>query len=138
MVVVTIIGLLCAIALPAFKKLRERSANTLLSNELRVASGALNYYVFEKGTWPPDGAGGWPSELTGYLPPPDRWNQPTPIGGTWSWALNVDNNLASLRITNHLAPASQVAKFDKMIDDGDPATGSLLASGQTLIYILEK
>jgi type II secretory pathway pseudopilin PulG len=137
-VIVTIIGLLTAIAIPAYKKLQERSVNTLVFNEMRVASGALQYFVFEKGYWPPDGAGGWPPELLGYLPPPDRWHQPTPIGGTWAWSLNSDNTAASLRINNYTAPASQIAKIDELMDDGGIATGSLLTSGQTLIYVLEK
>jgi prepilin-type N-terminal cleavage/methylation domain-containing protein len=137
-VAVTIIGLLSAIAIPAYKKLNERSVNTVVSNELRIASGALQYYAIEKGTWPPDGAGGWPHELTGYLPPPDRWSLPTPIGGTWAWALNTEDAVASLRINNHLASVSQVTNLDKMVDDGDLTTGALLVSGSTLVYVLEK
>ncbi|MFA6961294.1 MAG: type II secretion system protein [Opitutaceae bacterium] len=137
-VVVTIIGLLAAIAIPAYQKLKQRSANTAVNNDLRVASGALEYYVLDKGSWPPDGAGGWPNELIGYLPPPDRWNLPTPIGGTWSWAINTDNTLASLRINNFTATPSQVADLDKMNDDGDLTTGKLFTSGQSLIYVLEK
>lgn len=138
MVVVTIVGILAAIAIPAYKKLKERSVNTVVSNELRVASGALHYYAFEKGTWPPDGAGGWPQEMTGYLPPPDRWSLPTPIGGSWAWSLNSDDTVASLRINNHLASVAQVASLDKMVDDGDLNTGGLFTSGRNLVYVLEK
>lgn len=137
-VVVTIIGLLAAIAIPAFKKLKERSVNTLVFNELRVASGAVQHFVIEKGYWPTDGAGGWPDEVLGYLPPPDRWHQPTPIGGTWAWALNSDNTLASIRINNPTAPLSQITNIDQMIDDGNTETGSIILSGQSLIYVLEK
>ncbi len=136
-VVVTVIGILCSLAIPAYKKLLRHSTNTLMSNELRVASGALEYYAFDKGTWPPDGKGGWPSELTGYLPPPDRWSQPTPIGGTWAWALNSDNTAASLRINNYTISDDQVADIDKLIDDGNSTSGNLFKSGQTLVYVLQ-
>lgn len=137
-VVVAVIGLLVSIAIPGYKKITERSNNTVMSNDFRAATGALEHYVFEKGGWPPDGAGGWPSELNGYLPPPDRWNRPTPIGGTWSWALNTDGTAAALRISNFTAPASQVLKLDTMIDNGDIATGTCFVVGSTLVYTLEK
>ena len=137
-VIVTIIGLLSAIALPAYQKLQRRSTNTALSNEIRVVAGALDFNVFEKGTWPPDGAGGWPEELTGYLPPPDRWSKPTPIGGTWAWALNTDDALASLRINDYTISADQTLDLDKMIDDGDLTTGNLVKSGPSLVYVLQR
>lgn len=137
-VIVTVIGLLCAIAIPAYGKLQQRSINTLLSNELRVASGALEYYVFDKGSWPPDGDGSWPAELTGYLPPPDRWHKPTPIGGTWAWALNTDDTVASLRINNYTVTAAQITAIDRMIDDGDPLAGKVMIAGHSLVYVLER
>ncbi|MDF3058452.1 MAG: pulG 1 [Rariglobus sp.] len=137
-VAVTIIGLLAAIAVPAYSKLKERSINTLMGNEIRAAAGALNYYAFEKGHWPPDGDGGWPSELTGYLPPPDRWNRPTPIGGNWMWSLNSDEAIASLRVNNYVIPQNQMVNLDRMIDNGDVGTGGLFVSGTALVYVLEK
>ncbi|CAM2941809.1 type II secretion system protein [Rariglobus hedericola] len=138
MVVVTMIGLLCAIAVPAYRKLQRRSVNTLTSNELRVASGALEYYVTDKGIWPPDGDGGIPAELIGYLPPPDRWNKPTPIGGSWSWSINTDGAAAALRINNFTALDDQIAAIDQMIDNGDTSSGTLFRSGQSLIYVLQQ
>jgi type IV pilus assembly protein PilA len=137
-VVVVVIGLLAAIAVPGYKKIIQRSTNTTMSSDIRAATGALEHYVFENGSWPPDGAGGWPTELTGYLPPPDRWNRPTPIGGTWSWALNTDGTTAALRISDFTAPANQVLKLDSMIDDGDLTTGTSFVIGNTLVYTLEK
>jgi len=137
-VVVAVLGLLVAIAIPGYKKITERTTNTVMTNDFRAAAGALEHYVFEKGGWPPDGAGGWPAELTGYLPPPDRWTRPTPIGGTWSWALNTDDTVAALRISNFTIPTSQLLKLDAMIDDGSIETGTCFVAGTTLVYALEK
>jgi len=72
-----------------------------------------------------------------YLPPPNRWNRPTPIGGTWAWALNSDNTTASLRINNYTIPEDQVADLDKLIDDGNLASGNLFTSGQSLVFVLQ-
>ena len=137
-VIVTIIGLLAAIALPVYGKLQRKSVNTLMTNELRIASGALEFYVFENGVWPPDGAGGWPTELTGYLPPPDRWNKPSPVGGRWSWALDTDGTAASLRINNFTANTDQINELDYMMDDGSTTTGNLIVSETSLVYMLQK
>ena len=137
-VAVTILGLLAAVAIPVFGKLTKKSVNTLINNEFRVASTAVNHYHFENGSWPPDGAGGWPSELTGYLPPPDRWNQPTPIGGKWAWALNSDSATAALKINDYTVSSAQVLNLDQMIDDGALETGDLIVADTSLVYVLQK
>ncbi len=137
-VVVAVLGLLVAIAIPGYKKITERATNTVMTNDFRAVTGALEHYSLEQGAWPPDGAGGWPTELTGYLPPPDRWNKPSPIGGTWSWSLNTDDTVAAVRITNFTVPTSQLRKLDSMIDDGSIETGICFVAGTTLVYALEK
>jgi prepilin-type N-terminal cleavage/methylation domain-containing protein len=137
-VVVAILGVLVSIAIPGYKKITERSTNTVMSNDFRAVTGALEHYALEQGSWPPDGGGGWPAELTGYLPPPDRWNRPTPIGGKWSWALDGDDAVAAVRISNFTAPISQLLKLDAMIDDGSIETGTSFVTGTTLVYALEK
>lgn len=46
MIVVVIIGLLAAMAIPAFQKVRENSQNKAITNNLRqIASGAQQYFL---------------------------------------------------------------------------------------------
>ena len=52
MVVVVIIGLLAAIALPAFRIVRERSLASRLANDFRQSAAAFQTYTLEYGTWP--------------------------------------------------------------------------------------
>ena len=61
MIVVVIIGLLAALALPAFQKIWRNSKYTTFINDLRVFKDALNTCVFETGN-PNQGSG------TGTLP----------------------------------------------------------------------
>jgi len=138
MIAVTLIGILATLALPLYSKMHKKTNNTLMQNELRVASAALEIYTFENGGWPPDGSGGWPTEVLDYLPPPDRWNEPSPFGGSWAWSANSDGVAASLRINNFTATPEQIKTLDKTIDDGDPTSGILLSNGTSLIYVLEK
>jgi prepilin-type N-terminal cleavage/methylation domain-containing protein len=140
MIVVVMIGILAAIAIPAFQKLTKRSQNTAFVNDLRIASEAIQRYSLETGDWPPDGGGTLPVQLTGYLPPPDRWSLPTPVGGLWAMSRGATSTdfRASLTVSGYVGGTARAAEIDKQIDDGDPATGFLQASGTTLTYVLER
>ena len=55
MIVVMIIGLLAAIALPGFQKARESSQENACINNLRVIEGAKDQYAIEEGLTTGDG-----------------------------------------------------------------------------------
>jgi prepilin-type N-terminal cleavage/methylation domain-containing protein len=140
MIVVVMIGILGAIAIPAFQKLTKRSQNTAFVNDLRIASEAIQRYSLEMGDWPPDGGGSLPAQLIGYLPPPDRWTLPTPVGGLWALSRGVTSTdfRASLTVNGYVGGTARAAEIDRQIDDGDPATGFLQADGTKLTYVLER
>jgi type IV pilus assembly protein PilA len=50
MIVVVIIGLLAAMAIPAFQKVRENSQNKTIVNNLRQLYAAAQQYFLEKGS----------------------------------------------------------------------------------------
>lgn len=50
MIVVVIIGLLAAMAIPAFNKVREQSRQKAIINNLRQVSSAGQQYILENGT----------------------------------------------------------------------------------------
>jgi prepilin-type N-terminal cleavage/methylation domain-containing protein len=138
MIAVVLIGLLAALAIPAFKHLTTRANDTLFINELRVASHSLERYALEKGDWPPDGGGGWPPEMEGYLPPPARWHQQTPLGGFWSWTRDNDGINAALRITGYTGGETRALRIDRMFDDGDLAAGYLQGTAANLVYVMQR
>ena len=49
MIVVAIIAMLAAIAIPAFQKVRRASQDSAVTNNLRQLSGAANQYFLERG-----------------------------------------------------------------------------------------
>jgi type IV pilus assembly protein PilA len=49
MIVVTIIGLLAALAIPAFQKVRAKSQDTAVLNNIRLLAAAADQYYMEKG-----------------------------------------------------------------------------------------
>jgi type II secretion system protein G len=52
MVVVAIIGLLAAIAIPSFLKSRRQSKLSIARNDLRIISAGIDALAFDTGQWP--------------------------------------------------------------------------------------
>ena len=84
MVVVGIIGLLAALALPAFQRVRRASQNARVVNDLRVFSQAFETYNSINGFWPNNASPGAiplaPIAMAGDFKA-DTWKNPTTIGG---------------------------------------------------------
>lgn len=137
-IIITLIGVLAALAAPAYQRLVSHSRNLLFQNELRVAAQALETYAMEKGDWPPDGGGGWPPPVMDYLPPPARWHLPTPVGGHWGWARGVDGAEAALQISGYTGGLARGLALDRRIDDGDLTAGIFRGTSDKLLYILQE
>ncbi len=88
MIVVAIIGLLAALALPSFQKARINSQNSAFKNDLRIIEAAINQCIFDTKSYPADvNEMIIPEELIPYLKNMD-WSIPTPIGGHWDYDYN--------------------------------------------------
>jgi prepilin-type N-terminal cleavage/methylation domain-containing protein len=135
-IVVTIIGLLAALSLPALSRIHRKSQNTRFINDLRVALGAVEAHVLETGRFPPDGSAGFPAELASSFPP-RRWGQQTPVGGRWDWDFEQFGVTAGLSVYQPTASEEQMREIDAQIDDGDLATGSFRARSNGYISIME-
>ncbi|MBI5766557.1 MAG: type II secretion system protein [Verrucomicrobia bacterium] len=147
-VVVFIISLLVAIAVPTLKKVQFNSRATTVANDLRVFSSALQHYVQEKGEWPGGGSepGVFPPGMDGYLRE-SNWARPTPIGGRYTWAPNswhqgerhraaiVISTVAGSPVTED---RNQLIDLDRKIDDGNLETGNLrLGFRNYPVFVLE-
>ena len=126
MVVVVIIGLLAAIAIPAFNRVKERSLASRMINDLRQIEAAFQRYALENGGLPPPGAPGVePAGMTGYLP--ISYTQITAVGGNFSWSGSPNNRI--YLINTPAAAQSIMQRVDDIIDDGNLATGNFKTSG---------
>jgi prepilin-type N-terminal cleavage/methylation domain-containing protein len=138
MVVVVLVGVLAALALPLHYRLSTRSQTARFQNDLRVASQAIEVYTVENGDWPPDGGGGWPEAVMDYLPAPARWSLPTPVGGQWSWSRDAAGVAAALRVTGHKGGETLALELDRLIDDGNLTAGLFRGTSDELLYILQE
>lgn len=136
MIVVVIIGLLAAIAVPAFIRSRQASRQTAFINDLRIGRDAFETYAMENGSWPPDGVAGIPAEMNDVLTPA-RWTASTPIGGLWDWDFNQFGFTAGLSVRQPLVDDVEMAMIDAKIDDGNLTTGLFQRRSQGFIYVLE-
>jgi prepilin-type N-terminal cleavage/methylation domain-containing protein len=135
-VVVGIISIVIAIAVPASSQLLLQARSTAVENDLRVFSAAFQAYANEHGDWP-EGDGtpaGIPPGMTGYLAQ-TNWQRRTPIGGSYAWDPNSLHQGLRYRAAIVIASTTdnpvtdsraQLEHLDKKFDDGDLTTGNLV------------
>lgn len=117
MIVVAIISLLAAIALPAFQKARINTQNSAFMNDIRIIENAIDMYIMEKKGYPAEVQEKiTPTELVPYLKNVD-FTKPTPIGGCWDY----DNNLGmkcGIGVKWPERTTDEMAKLGKFIQSG--------------------
>ena len=149
MVVVLIISMLMAIAVPSYQRVRKRAQAAALVNDLRVYAAVFQAYSHENGVWPADTpAGVVPTGLTSQELKTDVWTHASPVGGKFKWDYNAVSSPGIPRAAIGLADTSDAplimdpdlfAMMDEALDDGNLATGSFIFPGPDgyPIYILE-
>ncbi len=124
MIVVAIIGLLAALAIPSFMKVRQNAQNARFASDLRTAVGAFNMYATQHGEYPPDkNPSEIPDGMASYLDGLD-WEGNTPLGGQWDWDHGVFGVEAGVSVHQPTVPVAQLELLDQRIDDGDLSSGS--------------
>ncbi len=130
MIAVVIIGLLAAMSIPAFQKVRNKALVNAFVNDLRTIEEAIDVYATENGKQLQDYVGGiQPVDLLPYLTKPD-FTVNTPLGGQWDW----DNHTTYYRISVIPMDTATVQLVDNEIDDGDTSTGLVQFNGGFRYY----
>lgn len=147
MVVVVIIGLLAAMALPTYRRITMKSKTAALVSDLRSYSTALITYNLQNGKWPPnDAPQKIPAGMVGAMA--EGFTRKSPIGGyyKWNYGVSADGINATAAIIIETANGEAVSDdadlremIDREMDDGDLSTGSVvLGSTNSLVFIIEK
>ena len=149
-IVVIIIGLLAALAIPGTRSVQRRANYARVMSDFRIFAGAFQHYASENGSkWPADQASTstvLPPAMAGYLRG-SNWDRPTPFGGYYNWDYNITHQgrvvKAAIAIYAQTgAPVTdtqaQLLEFDKKYDDGNLSTGSFQIGFQNCpLYIIE-
>ena len=140
MIVVVIIGLLAALAIPAFQRVQRASQNARVINDWRVFSQAFEVYNTMNGAWPANVGPGQiptaPVPMNGDFKVA-TWQAVTAIGGRWNWdnGLSSGNN-AGISISGYICDDAQLAEIDAKIDDGDLTTGNFVQVSSTRVMMI--
>jgi prepilin-type N-terminal cleavage/methylation domain-containing protein len=130
MIVVVIIGLLAAMAIPAFQKVQDNSRISRFVSDLRTFAGGLETLMLEQGTLPGDPSTGSLSGghtlLAEYINAA-TYAQETSLGGRW----DIDSSDMGVNCVVGVdfggAPTAQqlamLQAVDELVDDGDLTTG---------------
>jgi prepilin-type N-terminal cleavage/methylation domain-containing protein len=139
MIVVVIIGLLAAMAIPAFTKVRQASQNSRFVSDLRTFAQAFETFALQNGGWPPNaGTGVVPTGMSGDFRTGD-WRTPrNSVGGRWNWDRNLNGFSAAISTTGVTASDAQMTAIDAKIDDGDLTSGLFQKVDTRFSYVLER
>lgn len=137
MVVVAIIGLLAAIAIPSYARARVNSTNARYIGDLRTAKAAFVQFSVERGVYPADRTPAQiPTGMEAYL---GRfpWTSVNSLGGLWDWDYRQFGCTAGVSVYQPTAPREQLQKLDRIIDDGNLATGMFRERSAGFISVIE-
>lgn len=137
MVVVVIIGLLAAMGLPAFQRVKQSAVSKRYLNDARQVRDAAERYALENGNFPPNGIAGLHPALQGYVPAAIFSATTTPLGGVWDWDYQQDGFTASISVYQFTASTAQLVDIDRTIDDGNLTTGLFRRMGVKAIFIIQ-
>lgn len=135
MIVVGILALLAALALPAFARAKQRAQATVFAAEVKTTVEALEMYQGEHGTLPPPRLEYFaaPEDFAPYLPKTSTWASYSSMGGRWVWFGDIlplmPGRDAVLGIYLPTVSDEQLRMADQALDDGSLATGNYQKNG---------
>lgn len=136
MIVVIIIGLLAALAIPTIHNSQKAAKGATFINDIRTYGAAAEVFSLETGDYPEAaGAGVMPTGLDEYIPTM-KWTADTPIGGSWNFLKNSDGIVSALGATGHTATVGQLMHIEAKFDDGSLSTGKLRTIAGGYYYIV--
>lgn len=124
MIVIAIIGILAAIAVPNYIKYRDKARIVSMISDLKTFELGFMDYAIDNGDFPPDSHIVLPDmPRMGKYISPTLWGQTTPLGGTYNWEGPDSYPYAGISIFEGTAPAADFRRLDGMLDDGDLSQG---------------
>lgn len=129
MVVVTVLGILAMLGIPAFKKSTQRAQAITMANDMNKFIQAVELYGTSEGTYPLNmNYTTMPEVVRDYLPA--KWQN-----GSYTWTYYNFGFLVAIVTSNMSFTAEQAITLDAAIDDGNISSGNLRVISGGLIYL---
>ncbi|MEO0475271.1 MAG: prepilin-type N-terminal cleavage/methylation domain-containing protein [Planctomycetota bacterium] len=139
-IVVVILGVLAAVAIPRLSRGSEGAGINAFVNEINNLSKVIDMYQVETGNKISDSQTGiTPRELGDYLHA-TTWEGQTPLGGEWD--LERDDSGVTLAVGVHYMRSStspdedKLTRVDELLDDGDLSTGTFRKIASKRYYLV--
>jgi type IV pilus assembly protein PilA len=136
MIVIAIIGILAAIAVPNFMKYRKKAEITEIAVNIKNFEKGFIAYALDEDDYPDDchtdtGPYGLPDTIIEDYILVGEWVKPTALGGRYNWegpdqywpTYPDDTGYIGISIDEGTAPDKDFRILDSMLDDGNLATG---------------
>ena len=138
LIVVVILGILAAIVVAGFGRTSFAANNGTFVSNLRAYANSFAVYNHQKGEYPPEvDPGTRPPEMAKSITVED-WTRRTPIGGQWDWDLGLHGVTAGLSVHQPDRTPEEMVEIDRIIDDGDLATGVFRSRPSGYIFIIQQ
>ncbi len=145
-VVASIIGILAALALPAFQRSRDNARIGALEHDLRLYEQEFDTFELDNGYYPISvfTPGLFPAGMENRMS--QAWKLPSPIGGAYRWVYTTEDAPADRSAYIDIVHSAQhpiaidpgrLKDIDEDIDDGNPASGHLRLMGENLRYYIK-
>jgi len=144
-VVGVIIGILAALAVPYFQRIRDRSAMSAFQHDLRVFEQEFDSFELEKNVFPPSDIipGQYPAGMENRLS--SAWLERTPIGGTYRWVYTTEADISDRSAYIEVVGTDErplvigvgrLREIDEAVDDGNLSTGNFRRHGLNVRYYI--
>lgn len=132
-VVVTIIGILSALAVPGFTNIKNVTQSTTMANDLRLFVNAIEIFTTRSGEYPNTiNKNNIPDEVEEEIP--KVW-----IYGDYNWKYINNGKNVRMKLSNLDFSTEQIYQIDNILDDGNIAFGNIIRNKKgDLIFYFEK
>ena len=150
MIVVCIIGMLSAVAIPSMRNARIQAQAMGIANDLRVFGSAFSQYSLEYGIYPTNLiVGNLPDNVAAYLKNPQDWSNGPACGGQYFYMpasglapllpAGMFSNPHVVGMMNTDPTGVHLSQIDLHMDDGVMGfSGSVWWQPALLMYFIEK
>ena len=135
-VTLSVLGLMMTVAVPSYLEKKQESRACQLAEAFRTWADVIQTFANEHGEWPlQDGRTEVPNELGRQLL---LMRHKSPDGTYWEYEFDQAAGRPGLSLVAPQIRSNLIERMDRILDDGNPETGILVAGKERITMRLER